>query len=473
MISRRRAESNVLLVPVWGKEWPRIDANVLGRRLVPGRLEGGAARAAVLFEPCASFRCSVLGWESLVQPSVESFVGCHVHRQVSAVGACRACHRALCDICAVRDSNFRVRCSPCTRSASRRAWIALSIGAVALVAGATVGGIYYRRAAREAAAAEARRLASEPPPFEYGIATQNVQRLRGQLGREPCDRRVILELAEAEFRAGDHRGVLFHAAAFFKRCGDFPRLRWVTYEAHKQLSEWRQAAEDASLLIASDPHDADFRAWRGLVHEQTGDLAHAAEDYRQALMLRPQLRDLPINLANVYEKQGKACEGILPLAQLMFYAGDAPGAAGVRSRILSLESRPDCAWSVGEGEARLTRPAHEKVFLAKVRVNEQDAGTFVVDTGATLVVLSRSIAARLQLNLDGAPLLLAQTANGVSEGPGVVLDGVSVQGLHAVHVAATVADGLGDVDGLLGMSFLTRFELWQSGDSLQLSTRKR
>lgn len=111
--------------------------------------------------------------------------------------------------------------------------------------------------------------------------------------------------------------------------------------------------------------------------------------------------------------------------------------------------------------------------MAKVRVNEQDAGTFVVDTGATLVVLSRSIAARLQLNLDGAPLLLAQTANGVSEGPGVVLDGVSVQGLHAVHVAATVADGLGDVDGLLGMSFLTRFELWQSGDSLQLSTRKR
>jgi aspartyl protease family protein len=111
--------------------------------------------------------------------------------------------------------------------------------------------------------------------------------------------------------------------------------------------------------------------------------------------------------------------------------------------------------------------------LAKVQINEKEAGTFLVDTGASLVVVNRQLAARLQLNLDGAPLLLAQTANGVSEGPGVVLDHVSVQGLHAAHVAAAVSDGLGDIDGLLGMSFLTRFELWQSGDSLQLSTRKR
>jgi clan AA aspartic protease (TIGR02281 family) len=407
-----------------------------------------------------------------MQPSAESFVGCHVHRQVSAIGPCRTCHQALCDVCAVRDSNYRMRCGPCARSASRRTAIALTFGGVVLVACATLGGLHYRRVAHDEAAAEARRLASEPPAFDYGIATQNIERLRKQLAKEPCDRRAILELADAAFRAGDHRGVLFHAEAFFKKCGDHPRLRWTTYEAHKQLSEWKPAAEDASKLIASDPHDADFRAWRGLVHEQTGDLEHAAEDYRQALMLRPQLRDLPINLANVYEKQGKACEGILPLAQLVFHAGNVPGVAAVRSRILSLEARPDCAWSVGEGEAKLNRPASENVFVAKVRINEREAGTFVVDTGATLVVLSRQIAARLQLNLDGAPLFLAETANGVSQCTGVVLDRVGVQGLHASHVAAAVSDGLGSIDGLLGMSFLTRFELWQNGNSLQLTTRK-
>ena len=376
-------------------------------------------------------------------------------------------------MCAIRDSNFRIRCGPCARAASRRTLIAWCLAAFVVVAGAVGGGLYYRRAVREAAVTEALRRASEPPPFDYRLATANVERLRAQLLKEPCDRRTILELAEAEFRAGDHRGTLFHCEAFFKKCGDYPRLRWITFEAHKQLSEWKLAIDEATTLIASDPHDADFRAWRGLVHEQTGDLAHAAEDFRQALMLRPELHDLPINLANVYEKQGKACEGILPLAQLVFYAGEIPGVSAVRSRILNLVARPECAWSVGEGEAKLTRPPHESVFLAKVRINDKESGTFVVDTGATLVVLSTQVAQRLQLDLNGAPLFLAQTANGVSAGTGIVLDRVAVQGLQASQVPAAIVDGLGDIDGLLGMSFLTRFELRQSGDALQLSTRKR
>jgi predicted aspartyl protease len=70
-------------------------------------------------------------------------------------------------------------------------------------------------------------------------------------------------------------------------------------------------------------------------------------------------------------------------------------------------------------------------------------------------------------------VFLAETANGVSTCTGVVLDQVAVQGLRANHVAAAITDGLGSVDGLLGMSFLTRFELWQDGASLKLSTRKR
>ncbi len=34
--------------------------------------------------------------------------------------------------------------------------------------------------------------------------------------------------------------------------------------------------------------------------------------------------------------------------------------------------------------------------------------------------------------------------------------------MRANHVPAAVSDGLGSVDGLLGISFLTRFELWKT-----------
>ncbi len=403
----------------------------------------------------------------------EVMAGCYVHRAVPAVGQCRSCYRPLCDVCAVRDSNFRVRCGECARAASRRSLVISLVTLAVVVAGAVGGGLYYRHRARAAEAAEAARRATEPPPFEYGIATENIARLRARAKQEPCDRRAALELSEALFRAGDHRGVLFHAEAFFKKCGDNPRLRWVTYEAHKQLSEWTPAADDASKLIASDPHDPDFRAWRGLVYEHTGQLDRAAEDFRQALWLRPQLRDLPINLANIYEKQGKHCEAILPLAHLVFFAGNSASISGVRSRILSLEARPECAWSSGEGETKLARELDDTVFKAPVTVNGVAAGTFLIDTGASMVVLGRHVAQKLQLDLNGAPVLLFQTANGVREGQAVVLDNVAVNGLRTSHVPASISDGLGDVDGLLGMSFLTRFELWQDGATLKISTRKR
>jgi len=251
-----------------------------------------------------------------------------------------------------------MRCSLCERKASRVKLIIGLIAATVVTVGAVVGGLHYRRVSREAAAAEELRRANEPPPFDYGVGTEHIQKLRARMQQEPCDRRAILELAEAEFRAGDHRGVLFHAQAFFKKCGDYPRLRWLTYEAHKQVSEWKQAGDEASKLIASNPHDADFRGWRGLVHEQTGDLEHAAEDYRQALLLRPQLRDLPINLANVYEKQGKPCEAILPLAQLVFYAGEVRGVAAIRSRTLARKAAPNArgAWAKAKRCSSASRP---------------------------------------------------------------------------------------------------------------------
>jgi aspartyl protease family protein len=204
-----------------------------------------------------------------------------------------------------------------------------------------------------------------------------------------------------------------------------------------------------------------------------GQLEPAAQDYRQALMLRPQLRDLPLNLANVYERQGKPCEAILPLAQLVFYSAGVVDPAPLRARILQLEARPECSWSVGEGQVQLRRAAGQTVFTAQVRINDKVTGTFIVDTGATDVALNRTFAEKLQLDLSEAPVFLIGTANGITVGTGVVLEQISVRGLRATHVPAALISGLGDVDGLLGMSFLTRFELLQTGDSLQISTRQR
>lgn len=82
---------------------------------------------------------------------------------------------------------------------------------------------------------------------------------------------------------------------------------------------------------------------------------------------------------------------------------------------------------------------------------------FVVDTGATGVVLTKSDAARLGLEPDKLSYIgVADTANGVVRTAHVTLREVSLGGLTVPRMGASVNNGKLDMS-LLGMTFLRRF----------------
>jgi clan AA aspartic protease (TIGR02281 family) len=391
---------------------------------------------------------------------------CHAHPASLACTVCRSCAREICEICVALDAGAVPRCVACWKRRALRVRVAAAVLALFAVG---ASGMAWRsmRQLPTAAQVDTTDLLHDSPE-----ATA-VARLRAQVQREPCDRRRIVELAERTLRAGDGRDTLNQAETFFRKCGEHPRLREISYQAHKQLSQWSGAAADAGKLIELDPQDANYRGWRGLVYEESGDLLRAAEDYEQALLLKPHLADLPMNLAAAYEKLGKPCSAILPLAQVVTYYPEARNVDSIQARIARLASMGECAWSAGEGQALIRSRPGAHVMTARVRINERDCGTFIVDTGATLVVLSRRAAVLLGLNLTGAPRLYTQTANGVGSGSAVVLDLVEVQGVRAARVSAAVVDELVGVDGLLGMSFLSRFDLHRSNGVLEIKARKR
>jgi aspartyl protease family protein len=383
---------------------------------------------------------------------------CQNHPDVPATASCRGCFKQLCDVCVINDDGFVPFCGPCLKSRRRNGWIVRSVvGAVVL--GIVGAGVYFER--------------TREKPYDYGAAAPEIRRLSEQLDKEPCDRRKIIELGEAMLRAGDGRGTIKRADAFMAKCGDYPRLRWLTYEAHKQVSEWDLAIADASKLIETSPYDADFHGWRGLAYEQKGDLEHAAEDFRQALVLRPKLGDLPINLANVYERLGKPCDAIFPLEQAVYYHPDATNVGAVRARISDLQAKGGCANMAGEGRAQIKTNPGESIIRTTVRVEDRENGTFILDTGASYVTLSRAFADKLKLDLGKAPKLLLQTANGARTGSMVVLEKVEVQGVKAARVPAVVVDDLGGIDGLLGLSFLMKFDLKQSGGVLEITPKQK
>lgn len=96
---------------------------------------------------------------------------------------------------------------------------------------------------------------------------------------------------------------------------------------------------------------------------------------------------------------------------------------------------------------------------------------FLVDTGATDVALPAEVARRLGIQ-GGAPVV-SRTANGTTTGWATRLDSVAIGGLVLRNVRALILPNMPGQEVLLGMSFLKRLELVQSGDTLTLTAPNR
>ena len=108
-----------------------------------------------------------------------------------------------------------------------------------------------------------------------------------------------------------------------------------------------------------------------------------------------------------------------------------------------------------EGQIVLPRQA-DGHFYARLDVNGQPL-TFMVDTGASQIVLSAADAAAVGIDTDTLRYLgQASTANGTVRTAQVTLDSVSLGGVAQADVRAVVNQG--DMAGsLLGMSYLRNF----------------
>ncbi|TBU95901.1 retropepsin-like aspartic protease family protein [Phytopseudomonas dryadis] len=96
---------------------------------------------------------------------------------------------------------------------------------------------------------------------------------------------------------------------------------------------------------------------------------------------------------------------------------------------------------------------------------------FLFDTGATYVTLSEAHARRASLGYQAGERVQVSTASGLVNAWKVRLDRVSVGSLDVANVEALVLEGESPIDVLLGMSFLSRVEWREEGDSLLFRRR--
>jgi aspartyl protease family protein len=121
------------------------------------------------------------------------------------------------------------------------------------------------------------------------------------------------------------------------------------------------------------------------------------------------------------------------------------------------------------GTVRLSADARGH-FFANATVNGRSM-RFIVDTGASLTTLSEADAKRIGLRYRGGSKVRTSTANGIVDGWRVSLDSVSIGNVTVYDVDAMVLDTDLRI-GLLGMSFLDRFNMQRQGTTLVLEQRR-
>jgi aspartyl protease family protein len=95
--------------------------------------------------------------------------------------------------------------------------------------------------------------------------------------------------------------------------------------------------------------------------------------------------------------------------------------------------------------------------------------TFLVDTGATTIAMSKAEAKRLGISFVNARRGISSTANGEVAYYQIKLDTVKIGDVTLHQVEAAVIDGGGMDITLLGMSFLNRLDMKRSGSTLTLT----
>jgi clan AA aspartic protease (TIGR02281 family) len=181
-----------------------------------------------------------------------------------------------------------------------------------------------------------------------------------------------------------------------------------------------------SQAIARAPEQPLFHYHRAVALTRLGRYREAAQSYETVLRLRP-----PSGLA------AAARDGLQALGPLSRSSG---------SRVRDLD---EVSVSLRPGPGG---------WMTEALLNETRTGRFLVDTGASVTVISPGFARALGLQPGpDAPSMEFQTLGGRTRGVLLNIVSVRVGEAEARNVPAAILDTGPDMDGILGNTFLSRF----------------
>jgi clan AA aspartic protease (TIGR02281 family) len=306
-----------------------------------------------------------------------------------------------------------------------------------------------------------------------------VRQFLGQLSRERCDQQAIADLGKALESAGYRREASNALVNYSESCGGHAQSLRSAITILVRLSDYATAATVASKVIELEPFNGRSYLQRAVAHEFGGLLQKAIDDYTTAIELFGDKQKIPslsyFGLARSYDKLGQPCDAILPIETWVSLNPAQNETSQTQAMIATYRSKGNCEVGTASGEEVFAVSRPSAVVKLPVSINGT-RGIFILDTGATFVSLKNSFAQKAKVQVDSNSTVRLNTANGSNTAKRGRAGTVQLRSLQAKDVPIVVQDdakAFGEgVDGLLGMSFLSRFKLTVDAKNVRLSARK-
>jgi clan AA aspartic protease (TIGR02281 family) len=186
-------------------------------------------------------------------------------------------------------------------------------------------------------------------------------------------------------------------------------------------SDWNEAARQWSHAVALQPDNAYFNYMRAASLARLGHRHAAADALQMTLLLQP----------------------------------DEPLARRIRHELASLTTLEG---GVVTGETLVSMESARGVWIVPATVNGV-RGRFLFDTGSSVVVLSPEFAATIGARPRGGEVLELETLGGRTKAAWASVASLRVGGAEVRNADVVIHAPGGDIDGILGNTFLSRWDV--------------
>ena len=301
-----------------------------------------------------------------------------------------------------------------------------------------------------------------------------------ELKREPCDQKSIGDLALMLDKLGYRREAANGLYMFVRNCGAPLSALPQSINTYLKLTDYAKAVEVADEFMRRAPTNHDAHYLRGVALQGVGDFQRALIDYADAIELfgadkKGISSRVFLRMAEVYSALNRFCEAAAPISMWVALDPASRDTSKTQKIISDYELQGNCVSSKEFQKESYPLRGQKNVVTVKAEINGV-RGLFILDTGASYVTLKSAFADRAKIPQTEASEITLMTANGTAKAKLSKADRVVLGKLEAANVPVAVQKvdetsyGAG-VDGLLGMSFLSRFEVQIARGFVEVSTR--